>query len=271
LDRLFGRVDQFLSIGSANRSFYLVRGIPPARISCAPYCVENRVFRQRANEARKRRAAIRQSFNIPANAFCIVFAGKFVRKKRPGDLVRAVAGLSAAQGGKDIHLLFVGSGELGRDLRDATSVQFDAERFGIPIAAQRNKPPASFAGFLNQSRMGEAYAAADCLVLPSEAGETWGLVVNEAMASGLPCIVSEACGCAEDLVKPLRPDLCYPCGDTDALAVAIKAVMVNPPTAAAIERAIERYDYLRTVEAVENLYQADFGRLHDVGAGLAPA
>jgi hypothetical protein len=37
--------------------------------------------------------------------------------------------------------------------------------------------------------------------------ETWGLIVNEAMASGLPCIVSKACGCVEDLVEPIRPDL----------------------------------------------------------------
>ena len=43
------------------------------------------------------------------------------------------------------------------------------------------------------------------------------------MASGLPCIVSDACGCAEDLVKPIRPDLCYPVGDISALQRAMGA------------------------------------------------
>jgi glycosyltransferase involved in cell wall biosynthesis len=60
-------------------------------------------------------------------------------------------------------------------------------------------PPASFAGFLNQKEISQAYVAADCLVLPSDYRETWGLVVNEALASGVPCLVSQACGCAEDL------------------------------------------------------------------------
>ena len=45
----------------------------------------------------------------------------------------------------------------------------------------------------------KAYIAADCLVLPSDYSETWGLVVNEAMASGLPSIISDRCGCAPDL------------------------------------------------------------------------
>ena len=62
--------------------------------------------------------------------------------------------------------------------------------------------PVSFTGFLNQSEIVRAYVAADCLVLPSDAGETWGLVVNEAMACGLPAIVSNQAGCAADLVVP---------------------------------------------------------------------
>ena len=87
------------------------------------------------------------------------------------------------------------------------------KEISINISNERDGPTASFVGFLNQSEISRAYVAADCLVLPSDATETWGLVVNEAMASGLPCIVSNACGCAEDLVEPIRPDLCYPVGD----------------------------------------------------------
>jgi glycosyltransferase involved in cell wall biosynthesis len=56
--------------------------------------------------------------------------------------------------------------------------------------------------------------AADCLVLPSDHGETWGLVVNEALASGLPCIVSDACGCAEDLAGD---EFSFPMGNPGAL------------------------------------------------------
>jgi glycosyltransferase involved in cell wall biosynthesis len=75
--------------------------------------------------------------------------------------------------------------------------------------------PAAFTGFLNQSEISKAYVAADGLVLPSDHGETWGLVVNEALASGLACLVSDACGCAEDLAGG---GFTFPMGNIGALA-----------------------------------------------------
>jgi len=57
-----------------------------------------------------------------------------------------------------------------------------------------------FLPFQDQDVLCQFYGTADCLVLPSY-GETWGLVVNEAMASRLPVIVSRECGCAETLVR----------------------------------------------------------------------
>src|SRR5205823_8781762 len=98
------------------------------------------------------------------------------------------------------HLLFAGSGELGADLRAKCSVVFDAEGANSSqVTGHSSLPVASFAGFLNQTEVSRAYVAADVLVLPSDYNETWGLVVNEAMASGLPCIISDRCGCAPDL------------------------------------------------------------------------
>jgi hypothetical protein len=72
------------------------------------------------------------------------------------------------------------------------------------------------AGFLNQTEISRAYVAADCLVLPSDYRETWGLVVNEAMASGLPCIISDQCGCAEDLGS-LGMNEVFSCGNISEL------------------------------------------------------
>ncbi len=59
----------------------------------------------------------------------------------------------------------------------------------------------TIAGFVNQQELPSWYAAADTLVLPSDSRETWGLVVNEAMAAGLPVVVSDAAGCSLDLVR----------------------------------------------------------------------
>jgi glycosyltransferase involved in cell wall biosynthesis len=71
---------------------------------------------------------------------------------------------------------------------------------------------------VNQRDLPGAYAAADCLVLPSDHGETWGLVVNEAMACGLPAIVSDQVGCSLDLVQPGETGAVFPFGDWEALA-----------------------------------------------------
>ena len=87
------------------------------------------------------------------------------------------------------------------------------------------KPSASFAGFLNQTEISKAYVAAEVLVLPSDYHETWGLVVNEAMASGLPCIVSDLCGCAEDLAPG---DCVFATGSSEGLAQLLARFHVNP-------------------------------------------
>ena len=74
-----------------------------------------------------------------------------------------------------------------------------------------------FTGFLNQSRIAEAYAVANAVVLPSEA-ESWGLVVNEAMASGLPCLVSDRVGCSSDLIECGETGDVYGTGDVTGMA-----------------------------------------------------
>ena len=230
---LLRRVDRFLYIGEANRQFYLEQGINEERLALAPYCVDNDRFAAAAAATRPERHRIREEWGIPADAFCFLFAGKFVPKKRPFDLIEAARRIQRELPGNKIHLLWVGSGELGAALRQSCRACFDAEKeISINISNERDGPTASFVGFLNQSEISRAYVAADCLVLPSDATETWGLVVNEAMASGLPCIVSNACGCAEDLVQPIRPDLCYPLGDISALAHAMAAAIADSPPAA---------------------------------------
>ena len=54
-------------------------------------------------------------------------------------------------------------------------------------------------------------------MLPSDGGETWGLVVNEAMACGVPAIVSDAVGCVDDLVRDGESGFTYACGNVSAL------------------------------------------------------
>ena len=66
------------------------------------------------------------------------------------------------------------------------------------------------------------------LVLPSDGGETWGLVVNEAMACARPCIVSDRVGCGPDLVIPQETGSIFPLGNVEALANSMIELAGNP-------------------------------------------
>ena len=189
----FSKIDKFLTIGKANRRLYESFGINEDRFYHAPYCVENERFAIQAQKNINNRDKLRNSWNINVDSFCILFVGKFIDKKHPGDIIKAIKILQEIDIGRRYHVLYVGTGELSTDLRKNTNVVFDVEHKIDNYYANQNLPTASFTGFVNQSKISEVYIAADLLVLPSEADETWGLVVNEAMASGLPCVVSDAC------------------------------------------------------------------------------
>jgi glycosyltransferase involved in cell wall biosynthesis len=253
LRRLFAKVDQFLCIGTANRRFYQSFGISENRLNWAPYSVENQYFHESGRRFSHSRNEIRSQYLIPEEAACFLFCGKFIGKKRPLDLVAAAQLAMSTEPGRPLHLLFVGSGMLGEELRRKCRVVYDEEN---PLAGSSSAhPSASFAGFLNQSEIGKAYAAADCLVLPSDTGETWGLVANEAMASGLPCIVSKDCGCAEDLVAGAPNSATYPCGDVNTLKELLLEFHPGATTRGALQVHMMKFDSGLTVEAAGRLWK----------------
>jgi len=90
-------------------------------------------------------------------------------------------------------------------------------RAGSEAFARRHSVPVTFAGFLNQGEIVRSYVACDMLVLPSDGGETWGLVANEAMVCGRPCLVSDKVGCGPDLVTS-ETGAVFPLGDVERLA-----------------------------------------------------
>jgi len=236
---LFRRVDHFLSIGSANHRFYLNHGVAESKLADAPYCVDNEHFARIAADLRQRREEFRHRWSIADEAYCVLFCGKLISKKRPLDLL-AAAQLSPELAGRPVHLLFAGDGELARQVREAL--------IATPTLH------GNVTGFLNQTEIPTVFAAADCLVLPSDYGETWGLVVNEALASGLPVIVSDRCGCATDLAAPLGKAHVFPCGDVRALADSLQRVAHHPPSPDVMRVLVEKYNPLRTVENVAILW-----------------
>ena len=189
------RFNACLSVGTRSEAYFRHYG---ARATFrSPHFVDNDFFAVRA--AAVDRVAARARRGIEDDAMVVLFAGKLTDKKRPMDLVRAAATMA----GSHIHLLFAGDGELRGEL------EAEVARAGLR---------ATFAGFMNQTQLPEAYAIADLLVLPSDGRETWGLVVNEAMACGVPALVSNACGCSPDLIQSGLTGYTFECGDVSELA-----------------------------------------------------
>jgi len=209
--RLLSRFDACLAIGEANRRFYRLNGVPAERLFMAPYSVDVERFRQQAERLRPERDRIRRGWGIGDSDLCVLFAGKLVPKKRVLDLLSACE-ISRASGAS-VRPLVVGSGEMAGE----------AELF-----ARERDLRAVFTGFLNQSEISRAYVAADCLVLPSDYGETWGLVVNEAMVHAVPAVVSDRVGCGPDLVQEGVTGHLFPFGDEEALARVLIRLAVDP-------------------------------------------
>jgi glycosyltransferase involved in cell wall biosynthesis len=221
--------DRYLAIGAASREFYLGYGVDPARVHEARYFVENERFERQAAELQPQRAQWRAHWRCPEQATCFLFVGKLIPKKDPATFLVALERLCGE--GAAVHGLIVGDGALRASLE-----QLCAER----------RLPVTFTGFLNQTEIARAYTAADALVLPSDYGETWGLVVNEAMLFGLPAIVSDRVGCGPDLVEAGVSGFVFPYGDRVALAESMKVLAgdrnkVQQMGQAARKRVRERY------------------------------
>lgn len=191
-----GLFSHYLNVGKRNYEYLRSYSIPDSRIFFSPHCVDNGFFATLA--AGSDRNAERDLLGIDRDSFVGLFAGKLEEKKRPWELIEA-AGLMA----DPPVVVIAGSGEAADRCKDA---------------AAKSPGRVIFLGFQNQSEIARVYGLADCLVLPSDYGETWGLVVNEALAVGIPCIVSDQAGCGPDLIEHGKTGYIAPFGDVRALA-----------------------------------------------------
>ncbi|HKS96705.1 MAG TPA: glycosyltransferase family 4 protein [Terriglobia bacterium] len=237
LGALFRRVSAFLTMGTLNRAFYESYGAPLRRFFFCPYPIDNDFFAAGAAQARPRRDAIRARYGIPSNLVLLLFVGKLLGRKRPGDVLAALTRLQPCR--PTLGALFVGEGEL------QSSLESDIRRLGLKNIF--------LIGFRNQTELPEVYAIADILVLPSE-HEPWGLVTNEAMACGLPVVLSNMTGASEDLVSEGENGFVYRCGDVEALAAAVEKLASDSALRERMgrcsERIIKNFSYDRCVEGV---------------------
>lgn len=183
-------------IGKLNKYFYLFYGVERSKLFSTPYFVDNFFF----NKKKIKKESI---------VFNILFVGKFIHRKRPFDVLKLAELLKDY---KDINFTMVGDGPLLPE--------------SIKFVKKKSLTNISFKGFQNQKQMKNVYSKANILINTSSY-ETWGLVVNEAMAAGLPCIVTDTTGCAEDLIKKKNTGYIYKVSDLISLKKYILKIYKN--------------------------------------------
>jgi glycosyltransferase involved in cell wall biosynthesis len=242
LRHAYRRCARVLFIGTRSRSHYAACGVAESRLVFSPYCVDTTPFRADERARLEMRAAVRASYELRDDAFVVMFAGKLTHRKGVDLLPLAVSMLPDGLRQRTV-LLFVGDGVL---------------RASTEAAARSMGVAARFAGFRSQHELSACYHAADALVLPSRLGETWGLVVNEALWHGVPCVVSDRVGCAPDLVDA---DTGVVCAAESAHAVAgalteVASRLLNEETRARCRARVAGYSVEAAAAGIADAYRA---------------
>lgn len=201
---LRGLFDWAVAGGEPHVRYLHELGFPPQRIRRRYDVVDNAFFAQQADLCRRNGPA-------PAQPY-FLYLGRLAPEKHVDGLLRAYARY-AGEGGQ-WNLCLVGDGP------ERSRLEALARELGI---VDRTR----WAGHRQASELPPYYAFAGCFVLPSTR-EPWGLVVNEAMASSLPVIVSSACGCQEDLVHEGRNGFPFRAGDPDELFARMSTIAGMP-------------------------------------------
>jgi glycosyltransferase involved in cell wall biosynthesis len=200
----------FVVPGRSALEYLRVHKIKEDVIFTAPNAVDNDFFAASAVAARQNAATRRRELALPGRYF--LFAGRLVREKGVFELLSAYAKLDESIR-QQVGLAFVGDG--------ASRPQLEEQAASISLGVIR------FAGFAQREQLATYYALAELLILPTYT-DTWGLVVNEAMACGLPVILSRAAGCAADLVRENWNGLVVPPRDASSLMSAMQSLAHQP-------------------------------------------
>jgi len=237
--QIFRRYSAFLSVGDRNADFYAYYGAPRDRIFRCPFTIDETTYRAAKANRPALRAEARHTYDIADDAIVALFVGKLSNRKRPVDLIEALA---QPKGSRKVTALFAGNGEQ-MELAKARAAETGVD--------------ARFAGFVNVDKLPALYAAADMLVHPSQA-DPHPLICSESACIGLPMLLSDRVGAAgpTDIARPGENALIFPCTDTAALAMLIDELAGDDARRAAMgARSLEIFDELDITASVAGVHR----------------
>jgi 1,2-diacylglycerol 3-alpha-glucosyltransferase len=195
-----------LAGGTPHAEYLGMLGLPKDRIFLGYDIVDNEYFAARSAEAKSRESEVRKNFQLPEKFF--LASARFIEKKNLFRLLDAYARYREAAKGEGKSepwgLVLLGDGELRADI-------------AARVAALGLRDHVILPGFKQYDELPAYFGLAGVFIHPSTT-EQWGLVVNEAMACGLPVVVSNRCGCAQDLVRDGVNGFTFDPNDVEALA-----------------------------------------------------
>lgn len=201
-------VDAIVVPGTRSRDFHIRMGAIPEKIFIAPNIVDNEMFIQQSSKFKKEKERFKQELNIQ-NEKIILFVGRLVKGKGVEYLIAAYKKLKEEYG--DCCLVIIGDGISKNELEE--------------ICIKEDIKDIHFTGWLSEEKI-VYYSIANLFVLPT-LKDLYPLVINEAMACGLPVISTNAAGCAVDMILPGENGFIVDAGNVDQLHAAMRKVVVN--------------------------------------------
>ena len=202
-------------VGGLPQSEYVCQlGLSGDRVFTGYNAVDNAYFAAGAAAARVDEQRLRQELDLPPRYFLTV--ARFIEKKNLSRLVQAYRqyrDLQMDTGADCWSLIILGDGEGAGALRAQVTELSLEDSVLLP-------------GFKQYDQLPVYFGLAGCFVLASTV-EQWGLVVNEAMASGLPVLVSDRAGCARDLVHGGQNGFTFSPTDCAELAKLMRTVTTD--------------------------------------------
>ncbi|HZT90907.1 MAG TPA: glycosyltransferase family 4 protein [Gaiellaceae bacterium] len=223
-----------LVTGTLAREHQLAYGARPDRIVIWPNTVDVAGLARRVDELRGERG----------QEVTVLHVGRLIREKAPDELLAAFA-RACERAATPLRLVLVGDGPLEPALRERAR--------GLPV---------EFRGLLEGDALVQAYADADIFALFSRR-ETWGIVVNEAAAAGLPLVLTDRVGAAADLLVPGENGELVRSGEVDAQARALAELADDPALrgryGARSRELVSPFTYEASVEELARLIRAVVG------------
>jgi glycosyltransferase involved in cell wall biosynthesis len=241
LRAFYKQFDALLYIGKRSYNHYRRLGVEDSKLIFSPYCVDTQLIGSAPDERLEIRRSMRHQLGLDPTMSVLLYSGKLVHRKGPDLLLDAYDQLPQEVRVR-CAIIFVGEGDLRGALEGRSCAHSNVH----------------FVGFQNQTQLSDFYEMADLLVMPSRTNETWGLVVNEALSHGLPCVVSDQVGCNPDLIFPGRTGEVFASESISSLAAAIMRgieLCRREVTADECRHTVSRYSIEQAASGIASAYQ----------------